>query len=265
MAMSDAEIAGQKFVELVRILDTLRGEDGCPWDRKQDERSIVNYFLEEAYETAEAVYQAEYPAIAEELGDMLMEVVFLSRIYKEKGQFQISDVVEGINNKMVRRHPHVFGEKTAKETADVIATWNQQKTSEKNRRSVYEGISRVTPALLSAFQIGLRAAMQGFDWADAEEVLPQVREELSELEKAVKAGQDRKAVVEEIGDLFFALANLSRHLGINPELALKFANQKFMRRFQYIEEKLRAKGKTPEQVSLDDMEALYQEAKQEEE
>ncbi len=258
--MTDAQRAGEKFTELVNIMDTLRGEGGCPWDRKQDEKSIVNYFLEEAYEAVEAIYQADFSAIVEELGDMLMEIVFLSRIYKEKEKFRMADVVEGINNKMIRRHPHVFGEKTTTNTADVITAWNKQKASEKNRGSLFDGISQVTPALLTAFQIGLRASLQGFDWEKAEDVLPKVKEELMELEKAVDKGKQEE-VLEEMGDLFFALANLSRHLGINPEVALKFANQKFIGRFQYIEEKLKEQGKVPEQTGLDEMEQLYQQAK----
>ena len=244
-------------------MDTLRGEGGCPWDRKQDERSIVNYFLEEAYETVEAVYNDDFPAVAEELGDMLMEIVFLSRIFKEKEKFNMSEVVAGINDKIIRRHPHVFGDSEVEGTREVIRSWNEQKTSEKKRSSVFDGISGVTPALLSAFQIGLRASLQGFDWKTPEEVLPKVKEELQELEVAVEKGRKQEEVLEEMGDLFFALANLSRHLGINPELALKFANQKFMGRFRFIEEKLSEQGKTPEQVTLAEMEELYQQAKQE--
>jgi tetrapyrrole methylase family protein/MazG family protein len=172
-------------------------------------------------------------------------------------------VVEGINKKMIRRHPHVFGEKRVKATAEVIRTWNKQKTSEKNRNSIFDGISRTTPALLTAFQIGLRASLQGFDWENAEEVLLKVREELGELEQALASQQKQAEVLEEIGDLFFALANLSRHLGINPEVALKFANQKFISRYQYIEEKLKEQGKVPEQATLEEMEELYQRAKRE--
>ncbi len=258
--MTDALRSGEKFTELVKIMDTLRGEGGCPWDRKQDERTIVNYFLEEAYEAVEAIYQANYPAVAEELGDMLMEIVFLSRIYKEKEQFQMADVVEGINAKMIRRHPHVFGEKTAKNTEDVISAWNKQKTAEKKRGSLFDGISSVTPALLTAFQIGLRASLQGFDWEKAEDVLPKVKEEFAELEEAVAKGK-QEDMLEELGDLFFTLANLSRHLGINPEVALKFANQKFIGRFQYIEEVLKKQGRRMGQATLDEMEQLYQQAK----
>lgn len=258
----DAEQAGDEFTRLVEIMDTLRGEGGCPWDRQQDERSIVNYFLEEAYETVEAVYNADMPAIAEELGDMLMEIVFLSRIFKEKERFKMSEVVAGINGKMVRRHPHVFGDSRVRGTQEVIRSWNKQKSSEKNRSSVFDGISRITPSLLTAFQIGLRASLQGFDWEKPDEVLPKVKEELQELEQAVAEGRKQAEVLEEIGDLFFALSNLSRHLGINPELALRFANQKFIDRFRYIEVKLGERGKTPEQVTLAEMEALYQQAKQ---
>ncbi len=266
--MHDAEKAGREFGELVRILDVLRSEDGCPWDRQQDIKSIVNYFLEEAYEVVDSILAQDPAAVAEELGDMLMEIVFLARLYKETNAFRMSDVVEGINRKMIRRHPHVFGTETASHAGDVVATWNRQKSREKNRASLFDGIGSHTPALLTAFQIGLRAGMHGFDWPEIRGVLDKVMEEMDELETAVgvrdgKAGgeQDGKEVQEEIGDLFFALANLSRHLGINPELALRLANRKFIRRFRYVELKLQEQGRTVDDAALDEMETLWEESK----
>lgn len=256
----DAMIAGEGFAQLVRIMDTLRGEKGCPWDRQQDERSIVNFFLEEAYELVDAIYANDKDAVSEELGDVLMELVFLARLFKEKQKLQMSQAVHGINQKMIRRHPHVFGKKSVNGTAEVIDSWNKQKHTEKKRESLFDGLSQSSPALLTAFQIGLRASMHGFDWAQAQEVLHKVKEEIQELEQAIseKKGEE---VLAEIGDVFFALANLSRHLELNPELALKYANQRFISRFQYIEKKLEASGKTIDDATLEEMDQLWNESK----
>jgi len=173
--MDDAEKAGKRFTELVRILDVLRGENGCPWDRQQDEKTLVNYFLEESYEVIDSVFNKKPDSVAEELGDMLMEIVFLARLYKEKADFCMSDVVEGINRKMIRRHPHVFGDHSAADADEVTASWNRQKNTEKNRESLFDGISSCTPALLTAFQIGLRASLSGFDWSEAAAVIGKVK------------------------------------------------------------------------------------------
>ncbi len=259
--MDDAEKAGSQFAELVRILDTLRGKDGCPWDRKQDEKSLVNYFLEESYEVVDSVFNKNPASVAEELGDMLMEIVFLARLYMEKGDFHMSDVVEGINRKMIRRHPHVFGERKLADADEVMASWNRQKISEKSRESLYDGISSFTPALLTAFQIGLRASQYGFDWPEREDVIEKIKEESAELVEAAR-GKDLWDVMEEMGDLLFALANLSRHLGVNPEIALQFANRKFITRFRFIEGELRKQGRDIEGATLEEMEELWQKAKE---
>jgi MazG family protein len=261
-AMDSAEKAGKRFAELVRILDRLRGEDGCPWDRRQDEKSLVNYFLEEAYEVVDSVFQEEPDAVAEELGDMLMEIVFLARLHMERGDFHMADVVEGINRKMVRRHPHVFGMKKVADADEVMASWNKQKSSEKSRESLYDGISPFSPALLTAFQIGLRAHQYGFDWPESGDVVEKIREESAELEEAV-GNRMPQETMEEMGDLLFALANLSRHLGVNPEIALRFANRKFIARFRHLEEELRKQGRDIEKATLEEMEELWQRAKEE--
>lgn len=257
----DAIGAGNEFTELIRIMDTLRGEKGCPWDRQQDERTIVNYFLEEAYELVDAIYTNDINAISEELGDMLMELVFLARLYKEKHKLLMSQVVQGINQKMIRRHPHVFGEKSINEADEVINAWSKQKTNEKMRESLFDGISQSSPALLTAFQIGLRASIHGFDWTRAQEVLEKVKEEMGELEQAISENKGEE-VLHEMGDVFFALANLSRHVDVNPELALKYANQRFISRFQYIEKKLKADGKSIDDATLEEMDKLWDESKQ---
>jgi MazG family protein len=260
--MDDAEKAGKQFAELVRILDVLRGENGCPWDRQQDEKSLVNYFLEESYEVIDSIFNENPDSVAEELGDMLMEIVFLARLYKEKADFCMSDVVEGINRKMIRRHPHVFGEHTVADADEVTLSWNRQKNTEKSRDSLLDGISSCTPALLTAFQIGLRASLYGFDWPEAGAVFAKVKEEMLELEEAV-GKKDLRGIMEEIGDLLFALANLSRHLGVNPEIALQFANRKFTTRFRFIERTLKDQGRDIEGASLEEMEELWQLAKKE--
>ena len=258
--MKDSEKAGQKLSQLVEILDDLRGVNGCPWDREQDERTIANYFLEEVYESIDALYSQDYRLLAEELGDVLMEVVFLARIAKEKGEFTMSDIIDGINKKMVRRHPHVFGDKDIKDSAKVWEVWNRQKQKEKKRGSLFEGIPKTTPSLLVSFQIGLRAASYGFDWNKPQDVLKKVKEEIAELEKAVQEKKDEE-MIKEVGDALFSLVNVSRHLGVNPEIALSQANKKFIKRFQFVEKKLKEEGKDLNQASLEEMDRIWEEAK----
>lgn len=258
--MEDAKKAGRRFEELVKILDKLRGEDGCPWDKEQNERTITNYFLEEVYEAVEALDQGNEKALAEELGDVLMEVVFLARIFKEKKKFTIADSLELINKKMIHRHPHVFGQKVIESSDRVIYEWHRQKQEEKERSSIFEGWVKSAPALLEAFQIGQRVAAYGFDWGQAKEALTKVKEEIAELEEAVDRGRESE-ISEEMGDLLFSLANVSRLLGLNPELALKQTNRKFIKRFQYIEKKLKSEGKELGEVSLAEMDKIWEQAK----
>ncbi|MGD9345608.1 MAG: nucleoside triphosphate pyrophosphohydrolase [Candidatus Aminicenantes bacterium] len=261
--MEDAKIAGQKFEQLVLILDTLRGKDGCPWDKEQDEHTISNYFLEEVYEALDAILSGDAPSVAEELGDVLMEVVFLARIYKEKKAFTMADVVDKINQKMIRRHPHVFGNRDVATASEVIDAWNQGKKEEKKRLSIFDGIVKLAPALHSAYQIGSRVSSCGFDWNRPLDALEKVKEEVSELEKAIKSGA-RGQMFQEIGDALFALVNVSRHLSLNPEIALKKANDKFMQRFESLEKELLARGKSLDQTDLDEMDAIWDELKKRE-
>lgn len=259
--MSEKEKLGQKFERLVSILDTLRGDKGCPWDKQQDEKSIINYFLEEVYEAVDALYREDCSSLAEELGDVMMEIVFLARIFKEKGEFDLGHVLENINRKMIRRHPHVFGSQQVEDYKEIVNTWNKQKKREKQRDYFSEGINKNAPALLVAFQIGVLASSSGFDWKESSEVLEKVKEEISELEKAIQEGEQEKIFIE-IGDILFSLVNLSRHLGINSELALRKTNQKFMRRFKYVEKKLKEEGKTITESNLEEMDKIWEEAKQ---
>ncbi len=260
LIMIPSSEAGKKFQELVDILSALRGPGGCPWDREQDERSIADYFLEEVYEAIDALFAKDAPALAEELGDVLMEVVFLSRIHEEKGLFSAADALSGINAKMTRRHPHVFGDETAESASRVLEAWIRRKREEKNRSSHFEGLAGSAPALLGAFQIGRRAAQFAFDWPSAMEAMVKVREEIGEIEEALRESR-REAVEEEIGDGLFALAQAARLAGINPETTLRRANAKFLGRFAAMEARLRQEGKALGQVSLDEMERLWTEIK----
>ena len=249
------------FEKLVEILDVLRSEKGCPWDKEQDEKTIVNYFLEEVYEAVDAVISGDPQSLKEELGDVLMEVVFLSRIFKEKNEFTIQDVLEGINQKMIRRHPHVFGTHPIDSSNEVINLWNRQKKNEKKRSYVLDGMASNLPSLLKAFQIGQRVSSYGFDWKQPLLALEKVKEELDELEKALQSDNKEEAA-EEIGDLLFSLANVSRLLDVNPEIALRQTNDKFNRRFRFIEERLEEQGDELGKVSLDEMNILWEASKQ---
>jgi len=248
------------FEKLIEILDVLRSDEGCPWDREQDENSIVNYFLEEVYEAVDAIESGDPQSVKEELGDVLMEVVFLARIFKEKNEFTIHDVLECINQKMIRRHPHVFGPNKIESSARVVDAWNQQKRTEKDRQSILDGMATHLPSLLKAFQIGQRVSIVGFDWKQPLDALKKVREELDELEQALEAN-NKEEITEEIGDLMFSLANISRLLDINPEIALRQTNAKFCKRFFYIEERLKERGEEIEKVNLDELDILWEAAK----
>jgi MazG family protein len=258
--MRKADSAGHRFQKLVGILAALRGPKGCPWDKEQDERTIANYFLEEVYEAIDALARNDAAALAEELGDVLMEIVFLARIYEEKRKFTVSDALNGINRKMVRRHPHVFGGQKVDSSRRVLDEWIRQKKAEKKRESHFEGISRQAPSLLAAFQIGQRVAHFGFDWPTAGEALKKVREEIVELEETM-ARMDVREAEEEIGDCFFALANVARKLGLNPETALRQANDKFIQRFTKLEKELQGKGQELGQATLAEMDAAWEDIK----
>ena len=260
--MIDAKTAGEKFQKLVDILDALRGPDGCPWDREQDEKSIAGYFLEEVFEAVDALGRGEPAALAEELGDVLMEVVFLARIHAEKGNFSVADALDGINAKMIRRHPHVFGGERIESSRRVLDAWVRQKNSEKKRESPFEGLPASAPALLSAFQIGQRAAQTGFDWPTAADALRKADEELREIEAAV-AGGDAAAVEEEVGDALFALANAARLLKVNPEIALRRALIKFSGRFAALRAEFERQGRDPEGATLDELDAVWERIKNE--
>jgi MazG family protein len=258
--MPETKNVGEKFQKLVDILDALRGPGGCPWDREQDEKSIAGYFLEEVYEAVDALTRGEPEALAEELGDVLMEVVFLARIHQERGDFGVGNALDGINAKMIRRHPHVFGGEKIETSRRVLDAWVRQKKAEKKRQSPFDGLPHTAPALLSALQVGQRAAQTGFDWPNAVEALKKADEEIREIESAVSSG-DPAAVEEEIGDCLFALASAARLLEINPEIALRRALAKFKGRFAAMADDFRTRGLDLEQASPAEMDAAWERIK----
>ena len=246
--------------DLRELLARLRGPQGCPWDRKQDPESLKIYLLEETYELAEALDREDPNDIREELGDLLFLMLFICRIYEEQGVFDLAQVMEKIHEKMIRRHPHVFGEEQWRKPEEVVQGWQGLKAQEKPDRSPFDSIPAALPSLLKAHRLSQRAAGLGFDWPDIRGVLQKVQEELRELEEAIE-GSDPSAAREELGDLLFALVNLGRFLGIHAENALRSANQKFLDRFQHMLAACRREGLAPESLSLEALEALWVEAK----
>jgi len=244
----------------------LRGPTGCPWDREQTWASLRRYLIEETYEVADAIDRQEPAALREELGDLLLQIVFLSRIAEEEGRFTIADVAHGISDKLVRRHPHVFGSAKA-ETADaVVRNWEAIKRQEKGDEmeqgppSHLDGVPAAMPPLAKAALLGQRAAQSGFDWPSTGGVLDKLDEELAELREAVRSSE-HSAVEEELGDFLFSLVNLARKSGIDPDAALESTNRKFRRRFAHVERELARQGITPDQAGLAAMQRLWEEAK----
>jgi MazG family protein len=272
---SDAQVtaAAREFGRLVAIMRRLRAPGGCPWDREQTLESLQPFVLEEAYEVLDAIDRGDRRRLAGEIGDFLFEGVFLAQICAEDGSFTVADALRAINEKLVRRHPHVFGR--APETGeprapittpgDVLEQWEQLKAREQQqageRRCVLAGIPRTLPALLRAYQIGSRVAAVGFDWVAAGDVVDKIEEEIAELRRAVQAEGTARSE-EELGDLLFSIANLARKLGIEPEAALRRANEKFTRRFDALEQRLEARGASVHGASLEELEAEWARVKE---
>ena len=257
-AVSDHREAEAAFGRLVDIMKTLRGPEGCPWDREQDLRSLRRYVLEEAYEVVQAIDDDDMQELPSELGDLLLQVVFLSQMAEEAGHFDVRDVANAINEKLVRRHPHVFGDRQVDSADEVLERWETIKRDERGGGSVLDDIPASFPALARAEKLGRRAANLGFDWPDAAGVVDKIREELAEVEAAVAeadgSGVGRSAAVEqEIGDLLFAVSNLARCMGLSPEVALRRACEKFERRFRAIEPRI----VSGEAKSLEQMDTLW--------
>ena len=250
-----------KFAKLVEIIETLRGPDGCPWDKEQTRESIKPLLIEEAYEVVEAIENKDPKLIMEELGDLLLQVIFHAQLAKENKEFTINEVLDCLNAKMIRRHPHVFEDKNARNSKEVLLQWeNIKKNENNNKKSYLEGIPKNLPAILYAQRLQDKASRVGFDWKNADEVAAKFREEIAEFYKAMESGK-KEDIEEEIGDLFFTLINISRFLKINPEDALKKTSGKFISRFKHIERTVEKTGKNIENFSLAELDKLWEEAK----
>jgi len=248
----------QRFAD---IIATLRGPQGCPWDLKQTHASLRPYLLEESYELVDAIDSGKDEAIAEELGDVLLQVVLHAQIAHDRGAFDLAHVIELVSDKMVRRHPHVFAGETAEDAESVLKAWKELKRVE--GRGLLEGVPRSAPAVQRAQQIATRAGSVGFDWPSANEVIAKIKEETAEVEEAMASGS-QDAMEDELGDLMFAVVNLGRKLGLDAEAALRRTNAKFERRFGGVLSKLADRGLLPEQSDLAEMDALWDEVKREE-
>src|SRR6267154_1329955 len=264
---------GQWFEKLVAVQARLRAPDGCPWDREQTHQSLRTYLIEEAYEVVEALESESDAKFAEEMGDLLLQIVFHSQIAREEGRFTVAEVIREIHDKMIRRHPHVFGELRAKDSAEVLRNWEQIKAQERRadeqrenskggggvpkQASLLDGVSRALPATLEGFQFTRKASRIGFDWEDASGVFEKMQEEIEELKKVLKEADPLKTE-EELGDLLFAAVNLSRFLKMDPEIALKKANAKFSRRFREMERLARKDGREFKDLPRHEMETLWE-------
>jgi tetrapyrrole methylase family protein/MazG family protein len=258
--MSDR--SGPRFERLVQIMATLRAPGGCPWDREQTRESLKAFLIEEAYEVLEALDHGGKEKLQEELGDLLLQVVFHAQVSAELGEFSMEDVLEHVTDKLVRRHPHVFGESQAETPAEALSNWERLKQFERGgvqEASALSGVPKTLPALLQAQRLQDKAARVGFDWGETAQVLQKVDEELAELKTAM--AREPEAVEAEMGDLLFTLVNLARFLHLNPEEALRKCTDKFTRRFRHVETAIAAQGKSLTESSLEEMDALWEEAK----
>ena len=289
---------GERFERALEIMERLRAPGGCPWDREQTFDSIRPYTLEETYEVLEAIDNRDWPELAGELGDLLLQILFYSEMAKEQSWFSIDDVLDRLSGKLVARHPHVFGDVKADTSAEVKRNWEALKREERRQRSgeqasaqaekpsILAGVSSAMPALLEAHKLSSRAAQAGFDWPNIDGLFDKLQEETQELQEQLKdfpspgprpegrgvAGSGRTVlseslrsrIEEEVGDLFFVLVNLARYLAVDPESALRRSNRKFKRRFQWMEDRLHESGSSPDQASMEELESLWQRAKEQE-
>ena len=256
----------ESFDHLVSIMDRLRDPGGCPWDREQTLNTLAPYFLEEAYEVVDAISAGDPAKLCDELGDLLLQIVFVARIARENGWFEADDVCESVSEKMVRRHPHVFGDRQVADSGEVMRNWEDIKRaerSEESQSSVLDGVPSSLPALLKAFRMTEKAAAVGFDWRKPADVMGKMREEMDELEVELSAGEDAATdrVRAEMGDVLFVMANLARHLGVEPETALQETNAKFKSRFQAMEARSREMGRDLREMDLAEQDALWENAK----
>jgi MazG family protein len=267
-----ADQQGAAYSDLVALMRRLLAPDGCPWDREQDYRSLRRYVLEEACEVIDAIDAGDFDSLKEELGDLALQVVFLGELARREGRFGPDDVIRGIVEKLVRRHPHVFGDEKVEGAEEVLNNWELIKAEEKAGRGVLDGVPRALPALQRAERIGEKVSRVGFDWPDGRGSREKVGEELRELDEAI-AGGDKRRVESELGDLLFALVNLARHQGIDPEGALRATSDRFARRFGHVEVRVRERhggwprgsdGKPKAGIPLEVLDGYWNEAKREE-
>jgi MazG family protein len=262
-------LAGKNLTKLIELMAHLRGPDGCPWDRAQDYDSLKGLLLEEAYEVVDAMNARDFKALEDELGDLLLQVVFYSRLAEEEQRFSIDEVIETVHAKLVRRHPHVFGHTRARTAKEALKSWlaikakERQGDSEERQQpdSLLDGIPPTLPSTLEAYELGVRAAAVGLDWASVEDLLDKLEEELRELRRELPLASDRNRVEEEIGDLLFAAANLARYLRSDPESCLRRGNQKFKRRFQRLEREVSKRGKQLYGCTPGELDALWEQVK----
>jgi len=252
----------RSFEDLVELMKTLRGPNGCPWDRKQNLPDLKPYVIEEAYEVVDAIDRDDRDALREEIGDFLLQAVFITEITRTEGSFDIYDSITAIHDKLVHRHPHVFGDVEAKDAEQVLVNWEKLKSEERKaeEKSVLSGVPQSLPALLKASRLTEKAARVGFDWRRTDEVFDKLQEEIAELRGAIDSG-DKANVHDELGDLLFTIANIARKLEVNAEEALQSTNRKFSRRFESMEKKVHGSGRNIDQLSLEEMDALWDEAK----
>ncbi len=256
--------AGESIEELLNVMRRLRGPDGCPWDREQTLESLKSDLIEEAYEVIDAIESGCCSSLEEELGDLLLQVVFQSQICEENGHFEFSDVANAIIDKLKRRHPHVFGDVQVSNSSDVLQNWDEIKKQEKKQAekkvSIVSGIPKHLPALQKAHQVQKRAARAGFDWETIDDVFAKLHEEIEEVKEAISRNHEDD-IRDELGDLLFSVVNVSRYLGHNPEELLNHNVKKFVRRFQQVEDQVHASGKAFKEFSVDELDAFWDEAK----
>jgi tetrapyrrole methylase family protein/MazG family protein len=258
--------AGALFARFVELIARLRAPGGCPWDREQTHDSVKPMTIEEAYEVAHAIDERDDEELLGELGDLLLQVVFHANIAEERRAFRLKQVLERVSDKMVRRHPHVFGEDGASTPGEVLRSWEAIKAREREARgkedeSMLDSVHKGLPAVMEAFQMTTKVSRVGFDWETADDALVKLDEEVAELREAIAGGDAPTKVAEEVGDLLFVAVNVARLAGVDPESALKAANRKFRRRFRHVEERLRSAGRKPADSSLEEMDRLWDEAK----
>lgn len=258
--MKDRPKIGEKFVELVEIMEKLRSDDGCPWDKEQTPESILPFFLEETYEVMEAVHEKDWDTLQEEIGDILLHSVYQAQMAEEKNRFTILNSLETITSKLIRRHPHVFGDIKADASRSAKQTWEAQKHKEKRRKSRLDGVPITLPSLVQAQRLQEKASYVGFEWDRIEEVWEKVHEEILELKEAQSNGTVEH-IEEEIGDVLFSIVNLSRFLKISSEDALRRTNNKFIKRFKKIETELKKRNRPIEEATLEEMDEIWEAVK----